>query len=590
MAQRSSRLFIPYSVVDFRDSWVGDRAGPPPSAHLRQVEDDEALLMKYETTNSLKDDPSSEKDEDIVLGSTEIYDKDGNIRLIPVYPLNLPNWRKWLAIGCLCLFGSISLAAEIAIAGLIPVFLLEYSGVDPKSVLKNSDLRSNPDPLSIVPEGVTPVPLAQISLLATIPMLSNGFATYLLVPLSTAIGRRPVLVLTSTFSWVGGFWAGYSTSLMTHIAARVMHGLGAGAVEALLPLIAQDMVFIHQRGKAIASIIASQGPMIILFGTMAPYIAVNFDWRWIYWVTSSIGVVSWILLILFVPETRKQRSKAELNGHQIWPVAPGENRTALDYATYGERTRYDDLAFFQFGYQWKAAAVQIVDTIKTTVFPAVAWCVLLQTIFGIVQGATGQAISFALLSAGVPFELTGLSNIPQILGTVLIFFLGGPAADKLTLWISKRRGNREAEYNLPNLVLPIIFAITGVLVFGYANQFGLHYTILLLGTFFLMTAGLITHPIINNFVVESYPQWPGAVLTNVSTLRVFTSFFFNTQVTTWLSDLGPLRFMTYLAIALLVVSSGIPLLFFFGKPLRSRTSGKVKKSKQNRGPWQNLEA
>lgn len=28
------------------------------------------------------------------------------------------------------------------------------------------------------------------------------------------------------------------------------------------------------------------------------------------------------------------------------------------------------------------------------------------------------------------------------------------------------------------------------------------------------------------------------VLTNVSTLRVFTGFYFNTQVTTWISDLG----------------------------------------------------
>lgn len=89
-------------------------------------------------------------------------------------------------------------------------------------------------------------------------MLSNGFATYLLVPLSTAIGRRPVLILTSTFSWAGGFWAGASTSLQSHIAARVFHGLGSGAVEALLPLIVQDFTFLHQRNKALAAIISSQ--------------------------------------------------------------------------------------------------------------------------------------------------------------------------------------------------------------------------------------------------------------------------------------------------------------------------------------------
>lgn len=157
-----------------------------------------------------------------------------------------------------CTVGSISLAAEIAVAGLTPVFLLEYSGVDPPSVLKTADLQSNPDPTALVPPGHTPVSLASIALLATIPMLSNGFATYLLVPLSTAIGRRPVLLLTSTLSWGAGFWAGASTSLSSHIAARVFHGLGSGAVEALLPLIVGDITFLHQRNKAIAAIFTAQ--------------------------------------------------------------------------------------------------------------------------------------------------------------------------------------------------------------------------------------------------------------------------------------------------------------------------------------------
>lgn len=155
--------------------------------------------------------------------------------------------------------GSISLAAEIAIAGLTPVFLLEYSGVaDPAEVLKHADLKNNPDPTALIPPGAGGVSLSQISLLATIPLLSNGFATYLLVPLSTAIGRRPVLILTSTLAWTSGFWAGASTSLYSHIGARVFHGLGSGAVEALIPLIIQDLVFIHQRNKAIASIFAAQ--------------------------------------------------------------------------------------------------------------------------------------------------------------------------------------------------------------------------------------------------------------------------------------------------------------------------------------------
>lgn len=43
-----------------------------------------------------------------------------------------------------------------------------------------------------------------------------------------------MLLGTALMTWVGGLWAGYSTSLNSHLAARAFQGLGAGAVEALV--------------------------------------------------------------------------------------------------------------------------------------------------------------------------------------------------------------------------------------------------------------------------------------------------------------------------------------------------------------------
>lgn len=209
--------------------------------------------------------------------------------------------------------GSLSLCADFVVGGLLPVFLLEYSGVDPKPVLKHADLKGNPSPLAIVPAGVVPISLYQVTLLSTLPSLGNCVASYFLVPLSLAIGRRPVILAASMCSWIGGFWAGYSTSLQTHLMARVLHGIGSATVEGLLPLIMQDMVFIHQRNRAIAAILACQGPLMTIFGIIGPFVAVNYSWRWLYWISSAVGVLAWFGLIIFVPETRKVRSKKELS-------------------------------------------------------------------------------------------------------------------------------------------------------------------------------------------------------------------------------------------------------------------------------------
>lgn len=153
----------------------------------------------------------------------------------------------------------------------MPVFVLEYAGIDPKILAEvNISLLDPPgqvnlNPLSVL-AGLGGPPLYQVALLSSLPLLVNGIASYILVPLSIAVGRRPVLLFAGVMAWTGGLWAGFSHSLPSHLAARCFQGLGAGAVEALIPLIVQDMMFIHQRNKAIASIGASQGLIIVGLG------------------------------------------------------------------------------------------------------------------------------------------------------------------------------------------------------------------------------------------------------------------------------------------------------------------------------------
>jgi MFS family permease len=73
------------------------------------------------------------------------------------------------------------------------------------------------------------------------------------------------------------------------------------------------MVFIHQRNKAMAAVVASQGILITGLGILTPYLASVHDWRWIYYITSGFGIVAWLLLVVFLPETRWTRSKEELS-------------------------------------------------------------------------------------------------------------------------------------------------------------------------------------------------------------------------------------------------------------------------------------
>ncbi|KAB5566134.1 major facilitator superfamily transporter [Coniochaeta sp. 2T2.1] len=529
----------------------------PESQTPRSESDEEA-----QSDTVIVDDPVHTN----AVGTTELYE-DGKIRLIPMPspdpkdPLNLPQWRKWLAIGIMCFFGSLALSAEIVIGGLIPVFLLEYSGVDPR-ILNMADFKqisggsaAGVNPFAILPPGVIPADIAKITLLATIPQLTNGIASYLLIPLSIAIGRRPILLFAGTCAWAGGFWAAMSTSLDDHIAARAIQGLGTGAVEALIPLIIQDMVFIHQRNKAMSILVSSQGVIITALGIVSPYIASNYTWRWL--------------------------SPAELSGQKLFALRPGQSRPDLDYEAYTAPTIRTYIGFFHGGLRRKEAGISMLNTLRTTFFPAVVWATLANGIFVIVNSATQQIGSFALLAQRWQFQYTGLSVVPFIAATALVYVFGGPVADRVANAATRYNGGRrEAEHHLLNVVVPFVSGIAGCFIFGYAGEENLHWGVLLFGSFLVIFGFLTILSVVNVFIVESYPMWAGPVLVNVSSLRIIIAFFLSSEATTWVTQKGFLNTFAIYAEVMIVVSLGIPLLYFFGKRIRVWTVGSVDGVKQ----------
>lgn len=58
------------------------------------------------------------------------------------------------------------------------------------------------------------------------------------------------------------------------------------------------------------------------------------------------------------------------------------------------------MGIFQNGFQWKEAGISMLNTLRTTPFPAILWATAANSIFVIVNSAAQQIGSFALLSQG----------------------------------------------------------------------------------------------------------------------------------------------------------------------------------------------
>jgi MFS family permease len=205
-------------------------------------------------------------------------------------------------------------AAELILGAMLPVFAYVYADADYK-LLATTKLPSGTNGLEALKllDASKGVPIWKVYLLASLPVLIIGLVNIFFVPLAISIGRRPVILASGLIAIGGAVWAGHSTSLDSHIAARCIQAVGAGTVESLLPFIIQDMTFYHQRNLAISTVFVSQGMIIVGLGIAAPYIIINLNWQWVYFITAIAAGVFWIGVFVTLPETRFNRSQAEMS-------------------------------------------------------------------------------------------------------------------------------------------------------------------------------------------------------------------------------------------------------------------------------------
>lgn len=79
--------------------------------------------------------------------------------------------------------------------------------------------------------------LADILQFTGICILVLGFSNFIWVPIATLYGRRPALLLSGLISLGGCVWRATATSYESFIGACVLHGIGAGTVETVPPMV-----------------------------------------------------------------------------------------------------------------------------------------------------------------------------------------------------------------------------------------------------------------------------------------------------------------------------------------------------------------
>lgn len=138
-------------------------------------------------------------------------------------------------------------------------------------------------------------------------LMMQAVTTPIFGKLADLYGRKPVFVAGVVTFLAGSALCGFASSMGWLIAFRFLQGAGAGAVLPISSTLAADLYSLVERGR-IQGYLASVWGVSSIVGPLAGGLIVEHaDWHWIFWLNIPFGLLSVLLIVLFLHERVERR-------------------------------------------------------------------------------------------------------------------------------------------------------------------------------------------------------------------------------------------------------------------------------------------
>ncbi|MCX4763583.1 MFS transporter [Streptomyces sp. NBC_01275] len=159
--------------------------------------------------------------------------------------------------------------------------------------------------IPIVPElpKLLNAPASDTAWAVTATLLAAAVATPVAGRLGDMIGKRRMLLTSIVLLVAGSVVCAFADSLVPMIVGRALQGLSAAVVPLGISIL-RDTVSAEKLAGSTAVMSASLGVGGALGLPTAAFIADNWNWHILFWTSAALGVVSFLLVLVFVPESK----------------------------------------------------------------------------------------------------------------------------------------------------------------------------------------------------------------------------------------------------------------------------------------------
>ncbi|KAJ5348266.1 uncharacterized protein N7506_001519 [Penicillium brevicompactum] len=492
-------------------------------------------------------------------------------RGMPMYPLNMSIWQKIIILIVVSTYSALGNSLVSGFGGLITFYLPEYSAAGKD--------------------------YAAISALLTYPTLFMGIGNLIGMPLAIAVGRRVVLLVCTLILVLGTVLCITAESYEWHLGARMLIGFSAGQSEALVPMITQEVFFLHERAKYLMVQQTVQVILTTIWTLFASPIAGAITPQGWYGLGAGLAGLQFIVAFFLLPETKYDR---DLSAYQEFtgehraeddveatksgkPVALCKQRPDLDFVRYQPRTWKSDMRLWIGKPEWHKAAEVIKQTCQLFFFPNVFWALCLNGLTLGVNVAMGTTYGSILTAAPYNWPDTSASyvNCGQIIVALIALPLLGTGSDRLIRKYAERNGGvHEPETRIVPLILPIIVGTITIVFYGQgaAHPEKYHWFVYVWAMSAYYFAFVGANIVAITYLLDSYPARAGPMLVIICAFRGFISFGTSYGTTPFVQSQGyDGAFGIFGALTAAFGLLGVPV-FIWGKNIRHFT-GRFAKGK-----------
>ncbi|KAH9225960.1 hypothetical protein K456DRAFT_1934377 [Colletotrichum gloeosporioides 23] len=511
-----------------------------------------------------------------LAGSIYLITSDGKTLKLPM-PSNSPydplNWSPRKRIVALCviaLYSVVSMMETQAASLMYRSLATEFNAGQPDKY-----------PLNI--------------LVSTPSTIFLGLGAFFWIPLSVALGRRPVFLLASVCLTVATVLAANASGFYQLLAALSLQGFSAGLSLSAAMLMVIDLTFIDERPNALG-FFWSVGCGLGLLSLSSVTALSESGWRAFYtaWVVPCLALL--VCVFFFFPETYFVRPAIAFDGHVLvqggsekiqmyddWEAIPGGKAAAIAAVTEvpPPETMWSTMVR-QWGVRKGGAGFRemwncYLQTLLCAANPLVFWVAILNALnFGamIFIGET-YAMVMAQPPYNLPERVISMVNPVAAIGS----FLAWPVSTILTSRVARRLtlrngGIRDAEHYLIAFLPAVLAGAGSVFVYGLTVNYKWNF-IWIFVSYVLNAFSAAAYGIASTlWVTEAFPRWAAPAMIIVGGGGYMLSFATSYAVTPWLKSQGYLGASFELGAILLVVGGIAVPLAFWGKSLRQYIHGR----------------